>query len=187
MRQRAMIAIALALEPDIIVMDEPTTALDVVTQRQILAEIMKLRERLEFSVIFITHDLSLLIEVADTIAVMYAGKVIELSAAAELYRNPRHPYSYGLLISFPLLHGAKRNLTGIPGSPPDLKNVPSGCSFNPRCSHAMADCHHEVPVLEPTGSSGDSPEHRVACLLYDERVCEIPPMTLAGAEVVDAH
>jgi peptide/nickel transport system ATP-binding protein len=142
-----MIAMALALEPQIVIMDEPTTALDVVTQRQILEELMALRERLGFAVLFITHDLSLLIEIADSIAVMYAGRVVERADAAALFRSPRHPYSLGLLSSFPALRGPKRQMTGIPGSPPDLRRLPLGCVFHPRCSYAMDRCRTEVPPL----------------------------------------
>jgi len=168
MRQRAMIAIALALEPEIIVMDEPTTALDVVTQRRILAEIMSLRSRFGFSVIFITHDLSLLVEMADVIAVMYAGRVVEVSPAAELYKSPRHPYTRGLLNSFPMLHGPKRTLEGIVGSPPDLRSVPSGCAFHPRCSYAQPICRRRVPELRRTPTQGDREDRLVSCLLYTE-------------------
>ncbi|HEY3955782.1 MAG TPA: ABC transporter ATP-binding protein [Streptosporangiaceae bacterium] len=167
MRQRAMIAIALALEPEIIIMDEPTTALDVVIQRQILAQIMELRQRLGFSVVFITHDLSLLIELADTITVMYAGRVVETAGAADLYRNPCHPYSQGLLTSFPLLHGARRQLSGIPGSPPDLRAVPSGCPFHPRCPHAGEHCATRQPQLAPCPAATDPAGHDVACLQYE--------------------
>jgi len=168
MRQRAMIAVALALEPEIIIMDEPTTALDVVMQRRILREIMQLRERFGFSVIFITHDLSLLVELADEIAVMYAGKLVELAPAAELYRRPRHPYSYGLLNSFPLLHGPLRELTGIAGSPPDLSAVPPGCPFHPRCHLSQDLCARAVPKLVSSPIAGDSQVHLVSCLLYSE-------------------
>jgi oligopeptide/dipeptide ABC transporter ATP-binding protein len=167
MRQRAMIAIALALEPEIIIMDEPTTALDVVMQQQILAELMALRDRLGFSIIFITHDLSLLLEIADTIAVMYAGRLVELAPAVELYKAPRHPYSQGLLRSFPLIRGPRQTLTGIPGSPPNLRAVPSGCPFHPRCDHAMSDCKTTRPELGQTRVPGDSDARRVACRLYD--------------------
>jgi peptide/nickel transport system ATP-binding protein len=164
MRQRATIAIALALEPEIIVMDEPTTALDVVMQRQILKVIMSLRDRLQFSVIFITHDLSLLLEMADRIAVMYAGRVVELARSADLYSQPRHPYSYGLLHSFPTIHGPRIELTGIPGWPPDLRSAPPGCAFHPRCEHAMEQCHLRLPTLAaPPGDAG----HEVACLLQE--------------------
>jgi len=140
MRQRVMIAMALALEPRVVIMDEPTTALDVVTQREILAELIGLRDRLGFAVLFITHDLSLLIELADTIAVMYAGRLVERAPAASLFRAPRHPYTNGLLNSFPALHGEWQRMTGIPGHPPDLRRLPTGCPFHPRCPHAFDKC-----------------------------------------------
>jgi peptide/nickel transport system permease protein len=165
MRQRAMIAVGLALDPEIIVMDEPTTALDVVIQRQIIEKIMELKDRLGFSVVFITHDLSLLIELSDTIAVMYGGKIVETAAADDFYRRPQHPYSRGLLASFPTLGGAKRELTGIVGSPPDLRQLPSGCAFRPRCPHAFDACATEVPRLyRVTGPDGGASE--AACLLH---------------------
>ena len=167
MRQRAMIAIALALDPEIIILDEPTTALDVVMQRQILAEIMGLRSRLGFSVIFITHDLSLLVEVADVIAVMYAGRVVERSDSEEIYRTPRHPYSYGLLNSFPLLRGPRQSLTGIVGFPPDMRSLPPGCPFHPRCGYAHEGCDRLLPPLRVSPVPEDSPNHMVACSLYD--------------------
>jgi peptide/nickel transport system ATP-binding protein len=147
MRQRVMIAMALALEPRVLIMDEPTTALDVVTQREILQELGELRERLGFAVLFITHDLSLLVELADTIAVMYAGRIVELAPAETLFRNPRHPYTEGLLGSFPALHGERKTMTGITGSPPDLRHLPSGCAFHPRCGYAMEACKTQTPEL----------------------------------------
>jgi oligopeptide/dipeptide ABC transporter ATP-binding protein len=147
MRQRVMIGMALALEPQVVIMDEPTTALDVVMQRQILAQLVELRERMEFSVIFITHDLSLLVEFSDRIAIMYGGRIVEEAPAAALYRDSLHPYSDGLLHSFPALRGERRELTGIPGSPPDLAGMPSGCAFHPRCPHRFAPCDTDVPVL----------------------------------------
>ncbi|HEX6779858.1 MAG TPA: ABC transporter ATP-binding protein [Ktedonobacterales bacterium] len=165
MRQRAMIAIALALNPDIIIMDEPTTALDVVVQRDILTEVKALRERFGFSVIFITHDLSLLLEIADQIAVMYAGRVAETASQIQLYRQPRHPYTNGLMHSFPNLHGPRRTMTGISGSPPDLRMLPSGCAFHPRCPFAFDACSVAAPeLLTPCP---DAAEQRVACHLYD--------------------
>jgi oligopeptide/dipeptide ABC transporter ATP-binding protein len=166
MRQRATIAIALALEPEIIIMDEPTTALDVVVQREILAEITALRDRLGFSVMFITHDLSLLLEIADSVAIMYAGRIAEMATSAALRSQPRHPYSYGLLHSFPTVHGPRIPLTGIPGSPPDLRTLPSGCAFHPRCPFAFDACRSTVPSLLPSAGAGGS---QVACHLYDER------------------
>lgn len=147
MRQRVMIALALALRPSLLIMDEPTTALDVVIQREILEEIMQLRQRFGFSVLFITHDLSLLIEIADTIAVMYAGRLVEQAPAKALFHAPRHPYTYGLTRSFPSLHGERRVMTGIEGSPPDLRRVPSGCSFHPRCAWAMPECATTAPPM----------------------------------------
>jgi peptide/nickel transport system ATP-binding protein len=166
MRQRSIIAIALALNPEMIIMDEPTTALDVVVQREILQNIAALRAEFGFSVIFITHDLSLLLEIADQIAIMYAGRIVETGPAELLYRQPRHPYTDGLLHSFPTLHGPRRNMHGIPGSPPDLRAVPSGCAFHPRCSFAFGACQTVVPAL--WSPSPDAPEQRVACHLYDE-------------------
>lgn len=167
MRQRVMIAMALALEPEIIVMDEPTTALDVVMQRQILGRIMSLRQRLGFAVVFITHDLSLLIELADSIAVMYAGKIVEQASARDLYRRPFHPYTEGLLRSFPGLHGPRRKLQGIAGQPPDLRRVPVGCAFAPRCPKAMAICTEEQPVLGAVADGDeDVGERTVACWLH---------------------
>jgi peptide/nickel transport system ATP-binding protein len=174
MRQRVGIALALALSPDIIIMDEPTTALDVVVQREILEQILSLRERLNLSVIFITHDLSLLLELADTVAVMYAGKLVELAARRDLYRQPRHPYSFGLINSFPTLRGARRAVTGIPGSPPDLRGVPSGCAFHPRCPFAFDRCVSEIPPLQPY-SAGQA--QQVACHLYGAAAGREPPTT----------
>jgi peptide/nickel transport system ATP-binding protein len=167
MRQRIMIAMALILEPQVVIMDEPTTALDVVTQRQILEKIMELRDRLDFSVIFITHDLSLLIEVADTIAIMYAGRLVESANALSLFHAPRHPYTRGLLSSFPSLHGDRERLTGIPGSPVNLKDVPSGCAFRTRCAFAMDKCADERPLLEQPHSVPRDSAREVACYLHD--------------------
>ncbi len=168
MRQRAMIAISLALSPELIIMDEPTTALDVVVQREILTEIMGLSKRLNFSVIFITHDLSLLLEIADKIAIMYAGRIVEEATSSELQRQPRHPYSYGLLNSFPTIHGPRRKMTGIPGSPPDLRIIPNGCSFHPRCPLAFDACQNVFPLLMP--STPQTPAQTVACHLYNPQL-----------------
>jgi len=172
MRQRVMIAMALALEPRVLIMDEPTTALDVVMQRQIVEQIVELRERLGFSVIFITHDVSLLIEIADRIAIMYAGEIVEDASADEVYRRPRHPYSRGLLRSFPPLHGPRRELEGIPGAPPDFRHLPTGCPFAPRCRYAFEPCRELDPGLGETRfvESG----RRVACHLHDQRADLVP-------------
>ncbi len=167
MRQRVMIAMALALEPQIVILDEPTTALDVVTQREILEELTTLRERLGFAVLFITHDLSLLVEIADSIAVMYAGRLVERAAAADLFRAPRHPYTVGLLNSFPSLHGPHKHMTGIPGSPPDLRMLPVGCVFHPRCRYAMDICREQSPPLEQPATGTGSRSRLASCWLQD--------------------
>jgi peptide/nickel transport system ATP-binding protein len=159
MRQRVMIAMALALSPQVVLMDEPTTALDVVVQREILDEIRALQARLGFAVLFITHDLSLLLDLADRIAVMYAGSVVEEAPAAGVIAGAAHPYTIGLLNSFPALDGPVRELTGIPGSPPGLRQLPPGCPFAPRCPRAEADCLTRRPVLLP----GSAPDRSVAC------------------------
>ncbi|TDQ01479.1 ABC transporter ATP-binding protein [Labedaea rhizosphaerae] len=162
MRQRVMIAMALALEPSVVIMDEPTTALDVVMQRQILTQLAELRERLGFAVLFITHDLSLLVELSDRIAIMYGGRIVEEANARQLYREPLHPYSLGLLKSFPALRGERRELTGIPGSPPDLRAMPSGCAFHPRCPRAFEPCADRDPVL----AAPEDKTRSVACWLH---------------------
>ncbi|QAY72712.1 ABC transporter ATP-binding protein [Agromyces protaetiae] len=171
MRQRVMIAMALALDPQVLIMDEPTTALDVVMQRQIVEQIAELRERLGFSVIFITHDVSLLIEIADRIAIMYAGEIVEDAASLDVYHRPRHPYSSALLHSFPPLRGARRELTGIPGSPPDLSKLGGGCPFRDRCAFAWDACTSVTPELTAPDVPGDDPRRSVSCLRHDpERV-----------------
>jgi peptide/nickel transport system ATP-binding protein len=163
MRQRAVIAIALALNPPLLIMDEPTTALDVVVQKDILQQIATLREKLGFSILFITHDLSLLVEMSDRIAIMYAGEVVERAPARELFEEPLHPYTLGLMNSFPSISGATRKLTGIPGSPPDLVDPPTGCRFHPRCPKAMSVCSIVSPETRTI-----SPNHSVACHLFNQ-------------------
>jgi peptide/nickel transport system ATP-binding protein len=177
MRQRVMIAMALALEPAVVIMDEPTTALDVVTQREILQELTQLQDRLSFAVLFITHDLSLLVEIADSIAVMYAGRLVEQAPARDLYRAPRHPYTLGLLGSFPSLHGPRRKMTGVPGSPPDLRRPPSGCAFHPRCQFAMDVCRAEPPATIPL-----APGNRSAACWLHAGGAEAPAELMAPAE-----
>jgi oligopeptide/dipeptide ABC transporter ATP-binding protein len=161
MRQRVMIAMALAVDPEVVIMDEPTTALDVVVQREILAQIVELQKRLHFAILFITHDLSLLLEVADRIAVMYAGKLVEVGAAEQIHNRPAHPYTQGLLDSFPSVHGARRELAGIPGTPPDLRSLPPGCPFVPRCNHATDKCSGVDMHIKPV--PGSDPSHLSAC------------------------
>src|SRR5580700_1354476 len=164
MRQRVMIAMALAADPEVVIMDEPTTALDVVVQRDILAQIVELKETLGFSVLFITHDMSLLLELCDRIAVMYAGRIVETGSASAIMREPAHPYTRGLLHSFPSLHGPRRELVGIPGSPPDLRDPLPGCPFIPRCPYAIAACAEVDMSLAPvTGPPGPPGSHLTAC------------------------
>ncbi|MEV8345895.1 ABC transporter ATP-binding protein [Streptomyces niveus] len=164
MRQRAAIALALACGPELVVMDEPTTAVDVVMQRQILAQVLRLRRELGFAVVFVTHDLSLLLELADRIAIMYAGRIVEVGEAAALYSAPKHPYTQGLRDSFPPLHAPLRTLHGIPGTPPDLRRPPAGCPFHPRCAQRMTGCEERLPVLLPVGPKAG---HEAACLLNE--------------------
>ncbi len=191
MRQRVMIAMALALEPEIVIMDEPTTALDVVVQREILDEIERLREELGFSVIFITHDLSLLLEVSDRLAVMYAGEVIERAPSGLAGVAPAHPYTLGLLRSFPDIRGVRRELRGVPGHPPDLRDELPGCPFLPRCDYGFGACSGVHPVLRPpAGRAGLGPlgaDWQVACHLHDPARCaDGPPPALTGTTSAQA-
>lgn len=162
MRQRIMIAMALAVDPEVVIMDEPTTALDVVVQREILSQIVELKDRMGFSVLFITHDLSLLLEVANRIVVMYAGHIVEVGSAEQIHHEPAHPYTRGLLNSFPSLHGPRRELAGIPGTPPDLSKLPPGCPFMPRCTFATEKCREVDMTLSAVDSMKDE-VHRTAC------------------------
>ena len=183
MRQRVVIAIALALNPELIIMDEPTTALDVVVQRDILQLISALCKEFSTALIFITHDLSLLLELADKVAIMYAGKMVEKASSADLYQHPRHPYSYGLLHSFPTLHGPITRMGGIPGSPPDLRSIPPGCSFHPRCPFAFSACNTIEPSL--ASSTAETPAQLVSCHLYNPALhSEGPP---SNADFVEQY
>jgi len=163
MRQRVVIAIALALEPPMMIMDEPTTALDVVVQKEIMRQIAELKDQLGFSILFITHDLSLMIEFSNRIGILYAGKLVEVAEARELFENPRHPYTRGLMSSFPPLRGPRRQLTGIGGSPPDMLHPPEGCRFHPRCAEALVQCRTKSPELQPASANAS-----VACHLHHE-------------------
>jgi peptide/nickel transport system ATP-binding protein len=169
MRQRVIIAMALALEPELVIMDEPTTALDVVVQREILQELQHLQRKLGFAVLFVTHDLSLLLEFADRVAIMYAGEIVEIAESAALFAGPRHPYTAGLMSSFPPLTGPIGRLTGIPGSPPDLADPPDGCRFHPRCPHCRLEdlALHARQTTERPRLREVAPRHRVACHLVE--------------------
>jgi len=158
MRQRVMIAMALSCTPKVIIADEPTTALDVTIQAQIIELIRDLRERLNTSVIWITHDLGVIAGLADRVVVMYGGKIVEEANVADLYGHPAHPYTQGLLESLPRLDMKDQELVSIKGQPPSLYSEPTGCSFAPRCPHAYERCYDEVPQLNEIGS-----DHKVAC------------------------
>ena len=160
MRQRAMIAMALVFTPDLVIMDEPTSALDVVAQRSLMLQIKQLQRKIGFAAIFVTHDMSLVSHFSDRLAVMYAGQVMEIGPTATVFANPKHPYSSGLLASFPSIRGARESLQGIPGSPPDLAHPPTGCRFHPRCPRVMAHCRTIEP---PFYAEGDA---LVRCHLY---------------------
>lgn len=150
MQQRALIALSLASSPEVVFMDEPTTAVDVVMQRQILSQILQLQAALGFAIVFVTHDLSLLLEISDRIAIMYAGRIVEIGMPEQLYADAQHPYTRGLRASFPPLSEPVKRLDGIPGTPPDLLDLPPGCSFAPRCPLVFERCHVERPLLRPS-------------------------------------
>jgi peptide/nickel transport system ATP-binding protein len=163
MRQRAIIAMALSCDPKVIIADEPTTALDVIVQDQILLELKKIQRDLGMSIIYISHDIAVIAEVTDTIGVMYAGKIVEYGATAEVFHRPRHPYAFLLLSSTPSVTGPRRKLAPLEGEPPDLLNPPSGCRFHPRCPWATDQCASEEPA--PTDVGGG---HLVACWNWQE-------------------
>jgi peptide/nickel transport system ATP-binding protein len=147
MRQRSMIAMAMLFTPDLVIMDEPTSALDVVAQRSLMVQIKELQEQLGFAIIFVTHDMSLVSHFSDRLMVMYGGVVAEFGATRQVFDAPLHPYSIGLLEAFPSIRGPRVPLTGIPGSPPNLANIPPGCRFAARCPKVMARCEVEPPEL----------------------------------------
>ncbi len=163
MRQRAMIAMALALNPDVLLADEPTTALDVIVQAQILKLIKDLQRRFGISLILISHDVSVIAEMSDKVAVMYAGKFQEFGSTFDVFLNPLHPYTKGLLSGVPSVKGKPRRLKSIPGAPPNLLNPPKGCRFAPRCPFAKKKCFEEEPDLEEVDNS-----HYVRCHFAEE-------------------
>lgn len=158
MRQRAVIAMALACQPKLIIADEPTTALDVIVQDRILKQLKEIQQRLDMSMIYISHDIAVIAEVSDRIGVMYAGRMAELANAGAIFKQPIHPYTYALMGAFPSIIGEKKELSTLPGEPPDLLNPPTGCRFHPRCPRATAQCQEETPPFVK-----HSPDHYAAC------------------------
>jgi len=163
MKQRAMIAMALACNPKLLIADEPGTALDVIVQAQVLKLLRELKEKLNLSMIIITHDLSIISEVCDTVTIMYAGKVVERGSVVDIFKRPLHPYSVDLIESFPDIKAPKTQMRSIPGFPPDLLNPPSGCRFHPRCKYAMDICRKKEPEMKEVEKG-----HFVACHLIEK-------------------
>jgi len=163
MRQRVMIAIALAGNPRLLLADEPTTALDVTIQEQILNLLLRLRDQLGMGIIFVTHDLSVVAQLCDRVAVMYAGRIIESAPVEEIFRHPRHPYTQGLIASVPQNGSERQPLQSIEGTPPSLLNPPGGCSFHPRCRYHSARCEQQSPPLVALND-----RHQVACFHHAE-------------------
>jgi peptide/nickel transport system ATP-binding protein len=163
MRQRAVIAMALACSPQLIIADEPTTALDVIVQDQILKELKRIQQDLGMSIIYISHDIAVIAEVTDSLGVMYAGKLVEYGPTGAVFSRPRHPYAYLLLRSTPSITGPRRQLAPLEGEPPDLLDPPTGCRFHPRCPFATEQCVEAEPPLEDIGGG-----HRVACWHHTE-------------------
>src|SRR5438034_8617052 len=161
MRQRALIAMALAANPRLLIADEPGTALDVIVQAQTLKLMRELKDRLGLSLVLISHDLSIIAETCEKVAIMYAGKIVEYGDAVSVFKNPLHPYTQGLIKAFPSIKGERVRLSSIPGQPPDLLNPPPACRFNPRCPYVMDICKREEPLLKENEKG-----HLVACHLY---------------------
>ena len=162
MRQRGLIAMALACNPELVIADEPGTALDVIVQAQVLKLMSGLKEKLNLGMILITHDLSIITETCEKAAIMYAGKIVEQGDIITIFKKPLHPYTQGLIVAFPSIKASKRRMTSIHGYPPDLLKPPTGCRFHPRCPHAMDICKKEDP--RPLKLAGD---HYVACHLVE--------------------
>jgi peptide/nickel transport system ATP-binding protein len=161
MRQRALIAMSLACNPEVVITDEPGTALDVIIAAQVFKLMKELKDRLNLAMIMITHDLSIIAELCESSLIMYAGRGVELADTVSVFKKPLHPYTQGLIEAFPSIKSERKKLTSIPGQPPNLLDPPIGCRFNPRCKYAMAICKTEVPVFKEVSTG-----HYVACHLY---------------------
>jgi len=161
MKQRAVIAMSLACNPKLVIADEPTTALDVIVQAQVMKVMKELQQKLNLSMIIISHDLSLIAETCSEVAIMYAGRIVELSTARRIFKEPLHPYTQKLIMAFPSILGEKKELSTIPGFPPDLIDPPPGCRFHPRCQYATEKCRKESPLLSQVEEA-----HYVACHLF---------------------
>nr|WP_290443378.1 ABC transporter ATP-binding protein [Sporolactobacillus kofuensis] len=175
MRQRVVIAIALACNPKILIADEPTTALDVTIQAQILDLMRDLQKKTGTAIILITHDLGVVANIAQRVAVMYGGKIVETGTLDELFYHPKHPYTWGLLASMPKLHAKTDKLLAIPGTPPDLSDPPKGCPFAARCPHAMNVCTTHMPEYTELSAT-----QKAACWLLDERAPKVAPPETIG-------
>jgi len=179
MRQRAMIAMAIACEPDLLIADEPTTALDVTVQAQVLEVLLEIKDRINSAIILITHDLGVVAGMADRVMVMYAGRSVETGTTDEVFYDPLHPYTVGLLASLPRLDLDAEELVPIRGAPPSLVNIPPGCPFHPRCDHARLPepCSTLLPVLEPV--PGRNPAHCSACHFAEQLAGDRAPGVVA--------
>jgi peptide/nickel transport system ATP-binding protein len=180
MRQRTLLAISLLLDPQILILDEPTTALDILTQRTIINLLRRLKEEQHFTMIFISHDLAIAAELADRVATMYAGRVVEVGKTEDIFYRPRHPYTLGLIRAVPTVLGSFEELASIPGSPPDMINLPGGCKFHPRCPFATERCKQEEPPLLEVGEG-----HASACWHWRAVEEEIERSSLLGRKPLE--
>lgn len=177
MRQRTLLAMSLLLDPQILILDEPTTALDILTQRTIIDLLRQIKAEKNITMIFISHDLAIAAELANRVATMYAGRIVELGQTDDIFYRPRHPYTVGLIRAVPTVTGGFEELASIPGSPPDLINLPSGCPFHPRCAFATEKCKREDPPLEQVG-----PKQFAACWHWQEVEAELAHKPLRGRQ-----